>query len=53
MVLFGDGSLIFILHWNIHSVKGREPERIVGGHIEPLARWQVISKEFQYLKDKR
>ena len=38
MIVFGGGSLIFILHWNIYLVKGGEPKRIVGSHIKLLAR---------------
>ena len=41
------GSLVFILHWNIYSVKQGEPERTVGSHIESLARWRAISRGFQ------
>jgi hypothetical protein len=47
MILFGSICLVFILHWNIYSVKRGEAERTLGGHIESLAKWQVISRTFQ------
>jgi hypothetical protein len=31
-IYLGDLSLIFILHWNIHSAKRGEPERMLRKH---------------------
>ena len=47
MISFGGIHLVFILHLNIYSVKREKPERMLGGHIESSAKWQVISRTFQ------
>jgi hypothetical protein len=46
-IYLGDLSLIFILHWNIYSVKRGEPERTLGNHKESLKGLQVSSIIFQ------
>jgi hypothetical protein len=46
----GDLNLVFILHWNIYSVKREEPERMLGSHKESLEGLQVSSRVFQRIK---
>ena len=42
-ILFRGKSLVFILHWNIYSVKRGEPERMLENHKEsPKGLWASL-----------